>query len=258
MQTPVWGTRFHTRGSEGWRSSPRGRLGAWQPYYAPAIAAGVVFVVLLAALAYNALPRLVSPRPETQAGGQAPSGSVQGPAPGAAAPSRPADSGVGPQAAPAPAGPAADQAQGPGASVRAGGDVGVGAAGGPAGTRPTSTPDELWQTAERDPDEPLSSTAGGAIAVSNPQETDVLVRTVGPTVRVFLVSPGGRGQVAVVPGRYTIRYVFADDTQVYEGDPFTVKEPTESGFGTEYHGKEVTLVRVPDGNYGSRPVPGGL
>jgi hypothetical protein len=106
-----------------------------------------------------------------------------------------------------------------------------------------------WQTAERDPlIDPLDNYAGPMIAVNNPRAPDALVRTVGATERVFIVSRGGRAELPASLGSYTIRFMFGDSRQVYETDPFTV-------FDQEVQ-VEITLRR--SWGSGARRVGGGL
>jgi len=102
-----------------------------------------------------------------------------------------------------------------------------------------------WTTKDRDPNEGPEASYAGTIMVRNPQAVDVLVHTVGTSGRVFIVSAGGRGKVAVNAGEYKIRYVFADSDQVYEGDSFEVEGAS---------GKEITLTGAVGGDYGGRPV----
>lgn len=112
--------------------------------------------------------------------------------------------------------------------------------------------DSRWQTAQRDPlIDPLDNYAGPVIAVNNPRAPDALVRivrTVGATERVFIVSREGRAEVPASLGSYTIRFMFGDSRQVYETDPFTV-------FDQEVQ-VEITLRR--SWGSGARRVGGGL
>lgn len=127
----------------------------------------------------------------------------------------------------------------------------------PGPSVPTSA-SGYWNTAPRDPNEPLNNSYGATVAVRNPESRDALVRTAGPTQRILIVSAGNRAQVGVAPGRYTIRYMFADGGQVYEANPFQVDAPAQVGATTQYHAREITLTRTAGGGSGARPVTGTL
>jgi len=91
-----------------------------------------------------------------------------------------------------------------------------------------------------------------SIAFENGTGQSALVKLVGPSTRQLSVPDHQtRSESGVAPGRYHIVVRFGDSEANYsymEGDPFDVEE-----VGDEYSEISITLQKVENGNYGSRP-----
>ena len=89
------------------------------------------------------------------------------------------------------------------------------------------------------------------VVIQNPNDKAVDVRVVGKggflgfgkTDRSLHVGASSSGSVEVPKGSYTVRYRFTGETNVWEGDSFTLDAEA---------GAEITLQRVSGGNYGVR------
>jgi hypothetical protein len=91
-----------------------------------------------------------------------------------------------------------------------------------------------------------------SITFQNGAGETALVKLVGPSAQTVSVPRSeSRNVSAVAPGRYYIVVRYGDAEQNYsymKGDPFDVEES-----GGEYSEISITLYKVANGNYGSRP-----
>jgi hypothetical protein len=91
-----------------------------------------------------------------------------------------------------------------------------------------------------------------SITFQNGAGETALVKLVGPSAQTVSVPRSeSRNVSAVAPGRYYIVVRYGDAEQNYsymKGDPFDVEES-----GGAYSEISITLYKVANGNYGSRP-----
>jgi len=91
-----------------------------------------------------------------------------------------------------------------------------------------------------------------SITLENGAGETAFVKLVGPSGRTVSVPRNeNRTESSIAPGRYYIVVRYGDDENKYsymKGDPFEVEES-----GNEYSEISITLYRVADGNYSTRP-----
>jgi len=92
------------------------------------------------------------------------------------------------------------------------------------------------------------------ITFSNMSGDDALVKVVGPETEIVSVPNGGSGAVRVPAGQYYILVRYCDRSQrcsYTRGNPFSVDETLN-----QYSDITITLHKVVNGNYGTRPSSG--
>src|ERR1035438_8067822 len=91
-----------------------------------------------------------------------------------------------------------------------------------------------------------------SITFENGAGETALVKLVGPSGRtVSLPKSENRTESSIAPGRYYIVVRYGDVEKDYtyiKGDPFDIEES-----GNQYSEMSITLYRVVDGNYNTRP-----
>lgn len=91
-----------------------------------------------------------------------------------------------------------------------------------------------------------------SITFRNGADEDALVKLIGPSTRMVAVPRNQtRAALEVPPGQYyiVVRYGDKEDNFAYsKGEPFQVEE-----YGDSYSQISITLYKVANGNYGTRP-----
>lgn len=91
-----------------------------------------------------------------------------------------------------------------------------------------------------------------SISFQNGSGEDAVVKLVGPSARTTPVPQNqARSEQGIAPGRYYLVVRYGDNEKNYsytKGDPFIVEES-----GDQYSEISITLYKVPNGNYPTRP-----
>lgn len=91
-----------------------------------------------------------------------------------------------------------------------------------------------------------------SISFQNGSGEDAVVKLVGPSARATPVPQNQtRSESGIAPGRYYLVVRYGDNEKNYsytKGDPFAVEES-----GDQYSEISITLYKVPNGNYPTRP-----